>query len=136
MEIIIVYENKFLRELKNNKLKHSEEMAGYILKDEKLLKKTVFLIGNLMFMQKSVYAATTGTDIAVNGINKAGGTLLTLVQNFGYWGCILCCALEVLKDLMAQNTRDIGKTIGKYAVAFGTFYFLPWVFDIIKSCFN
>lgn len=135
MEIVIIYENKLLRELKNNKLKHSEEMASYILKDKKLLKKTVFLMGSLMFMQKNIYAATN-TDVAVNGINKAGGTLLTLVQSFGYWGCILCCALEVLKDLMAQNTRDIGKTIGKYAVAFGTFYFLPWVFDIIKSCFN
>ena len=134
MEIVIFYENKHLRKVKSNKIKHAEEMAGYILNNEDLLKKTVFLMGNLMFAESMVYA--NPVDTAVNGINVAGSTLLKLVQSFGYWGCILGCALEILKDLMAQNTRDIGKIIGKYAVAFGTFYFLPWVFDIVKTCFG
>ena len=135
MEIIGFYESRFIRNLKKNKYQYSEEFAVSILKDKKLLRKTVIVIGSLMFIQTNAYA-TGDISVAVDGINKAGSTLLTLVQNFGYWGCLLCCALEVLKDLMAQNTRDIGKTIGKYAVAFGTFYFLPWIFDVIKVCFG
>ena len=135
MEIIGFYESKMIRNLKDNKYQYAEEFAGAISKNKRLLKKTVIVIGNLMFIQTNAYAAGD-ISVAVDGINKAGSTLLTLVQNFGYWGCILCCALEVLKDLMAQNTRDIGKTIGKYGVAFGTFYFLPWIFDVIKVCFG
>lgn len=129
MYISVIYENRFLRELKYNKVLYSEKFAKEILKDEDLTKKTVFLLGNLLMLEKIVYAANPSID-------KAGGILLGLVQNFGYWVCLIMCALEVIRTLLQGDTKSIGKVVAKYVVGFGTFYFLPWLFNIIRDCFN
>lgn len=128
MYISVIYESRFLRNIKKNKIKYSEEFAKEILKDEELTKKTVFILGNLLMLEKVVYANPS--------IDKAGGILLGLVQNFGYWVCLIMCAVEVIRTLMQGDTKSIGKVVAKYVTGFATFYFLPWLFDIIKTCFK
>lgn len=127
MHVSIIYENRFIRELKNNKIKYSEEFAKEILKDPQLTKKTVFVLGNLLMLERVVYAS---------GIDKAGNVLLGLARDLGYYICLLMCIMEIIKSLMQGDTKSIGKIIMKYIIAFGAFYMLPWLFNIIKDSFK
>jgi len=99
------------------------------IKDYKKLK-------DFAVMMNICFVCCSGIVMADPKIDKAGNTILALCRNLGYWLCIIMCTLEVLRNLMQGDTRGIARIISKYAMGFGTLYFLPWLFDLIKSIFN
>lgn len=104
------------------------EALAYKINKNKYLKGLVtFVLANMFYIKKA-YAG-------VDKINKAGGILLNVVRTFGYWICIIMCVLEIIRSLMQGDTKSISKIIIKYAIGFGSFYFLPWIFEIIKDVF-
>lgn len=79
----------------------------------------------------SSFALAPGTE----AINVAGEKILGLIRDVGYWVAIILCSKDVLKHLMRGRMESIGSIIAIYGLSFGVLYFLPWLFDLIKSIF-
>ena len=77
------------------------------------------------------FALTPGTE----AINIAGEKILSLIRDVGYWIAIILCSKDVLKHLMRGHLESVGSVIAIYGLSFGVLYFLPWLFDLIKSIF-
>ena len=68
-------------------------------------------------------------------IDKAGQKILNLIRRVGYWIAIILCSKDVLKQCMRGHMESVGSIIAMYGLSFGVLYFLPWLFDLIKSIF-
>ncbi|MBP3931831.1 MAG: hypothetical protein J6D47_19965 [Peptostreptococcaceae bacterium] len=79
----------------------------------------------------SSFALTPG----VAAIDIAGKKILDLIRRVGYWIAIILCSKDVLKHCMRGHMESIGSVIAMYGLSFGVLYFLPWLFDLIKSIF-
>lgn len=77
------------------------------------------------------FALTSG----VQAIDAAGQKILDLIRRVGYWIAIILCSKDVLKHCMRGHVESIGSVIAMYGLSFGVLYFLPWLFDLIKSIF-
>ena len=134
MEVVFFYYNdkNFMNNLKRNKELYGEEFAKVVNSDKKLKAMATFVIANGLMIQKA-FAETT--DV-LNKIDVAGSTFLNIIQGFGYWACLIMCAIEIIRSLMQGDTKSIGKSVFKYILGFATFYFLPWLFNIIKAIFQ
>ena len=71
----------------------------------------------------------------VAAIDAAGQKILDLIRRVGYWIAIILCSKDVLKHCMRGHVESIGSVIALYGMSFGVLYFLPWLFDLIKSIF-
>lgn len=109
-----------------------ETLATKILKDGRLIK--VFVMGiALINMSNKVYADTT----QVTGkIDEAGTMFLDVVQTIARWTCLVMCLVEITKSIMNGSTKDIGKIMFKYLLAFATTFLMPFAFDMIESIFQ
>lgn len=126
MEIMTL--NEFLDNKRAKDNGELEYLAYKINKDRYLRGLTTFVLANVLYI-RNAYAS-------IDKINKAGGNLLGVVRTFGYWVCLIMCVLEIIRTLMQGDTKSIGKIIVKYCIGFGSFYFLPWIFDLIKESFS
>lgn len=77
------------------------------------------------------FALTPG----VQAIDAAGQKILDLIRRVGYWIAIILCSKDVLKHCMRGHVESIGSVIAMYGLSFRVLYFLPWLFDLIKSIF-
>lgn len=75
------------------------------------------------------------TDPGLAAIDAAGQKILGLIRRVGYWIAIILCSKDVLKHCMRGHVESIGSVIAMYGLSFGVLYFLPWLFDLIKSIF-
>ena len=107
-----------------------ESIAKEIKKYKRMERAFVVAIGSIMHCSKVAAAVNTSK------IDVAGSTLLTVVRSFGYWICLIMCILEIIRSLMQGDTKSVSKIIVKYIMGFGAFYFLPWLFDIVKDVFK
>lgn len=108
-----------------------KEIEIYISKDKQIEKVFVFMLGSLMYCQNIM-----AKNADLSKVNEAGGVLLNIIQTFGYWICIGLCILDLLKQLLDGKTKNTGKIISRYIIAFSAAYVIPWLFDIIKSIFQ
>lgn len=132
MQLVVMYHNNFLQELKNKiAYKDLSQLARYINKNEKLETKTIFVLANLMYCKK----ALANTAVSTAKINKAGNTILGICRTIGYWACLIMCIVDIIKALMQGDTKSIAKIMMKYALAFAALYFFPWILDLIKEIF-
>ena len=113
----ISYLDKAIDHLKRNKRKY------------RLLVTVIALTINLSTV--SSFALTPG----VASIDVAGQKILDLIRRVGYWIAIILCSKDVLKHCMRGHVESIGSVIALYGMSFGVLYFLPWLFDLIKSIF-
>lgn len=105
-----------------------EDLAETINKNRYIKGLATFVLANMMYVK----TALANPD----KVAKAGGAILNIVRSFGYWICLIMCIVEIIKSLMQGDTKSISKIIAKYAIGFGSFYFLPWFFDLIKEMFS
>lgn len=71
----------------------------------------------------------------LGAIDAAGTKILELVRRVGYWIGIILCSKDVLKHISRGHTESIGAVVAMYGMGYGVLYFLPWLFDLIKSIF-
>ena len=71
----------------------------------------------------------------LGAIDAAGTKILELVRRVGYWIGIILCSKDVLKHISRGHTESIGAVVAVYGMGYGVLYFLPWLFDLIKSIF-
>ena len=74
-------------------------------------------------------------DTGLKAIDVAGQKILNLIRRVGYWIAIILCSKDVLKQCMRGHMESVGSIIAMYGLSFGVLYFLPWLFDLIKSIF-
>lgn len=98
-------------------------------KDKKIRVLVVFVLAGILTLNTVVVACAVDTG----KIDTMGRTLLTIVQSIGYWFCIIMAAKEILTSLMQNQAKEVGGIILKHVLAFGGFFALPWIFDLIKE---
>jgi hypothetical protein len=100
--------------------------------------KILFTLGLALILhyQEALAKPAAKTVEALNKVDTAGATLLAIVRKIGYWICIIMCIIEILRCLGNGNTKEIGKVIVKYLIAFGACYLLPFLFDLIAAIFG
>lgn len=107
-------------------------IIGKLTRSNALKRTMIFSLASYLSFQEAVYAA--GEDI--QKLNSAGNKLLNIFRYFGKFICLFFCFAEIIKSLAEGDVKSIGKIILKYSIAFSSFYFLPWLFEIIRSCFE
>lgn len=116
-----------------------EYIAKKIMADPRLKKMSAFLLGSILYLNNAVTkvnASAPSVEAFDQKINEAGTLFVGIIQSFGYWMCIIMCAVEILKALFQGDTRSISKIIIKYLLAFSSVYAIPWIFDLIKALFS
>lgn len=86
--------------------------------------------------QINIYASELNTDKALSKLDVAGFEMLKVGQRIGYWVCIVMAIMEIIKSVKDGNANAFWGIIIKYAMAFGSLYMLPWVFDLIAGIFG
>lgn len=108
-----------------------EEFAKKINADTKLKKTTIFVLGSLMYCKTALAAADP-----LNKINRAGSMMLGISRTIGYWLILVVCICEIIKSLMAGDTKSISKILMKNLLAFASLYLFPWMMDLVKGIFS
>ncbi|MBZ9688399.1 hypothetical protein G9F72_018885 [Clostridium estertheticum] len=135
MEILVINNNRTTMnwEYKSPSRKHAEcleEFAKKINSDTKLKKMTIFVLGSLLYC-KTTLAVVNPLD----KVNKAGNMMLGISRTIGYWLILIVCICEIIKSLMAGDTKSISKIIMKNLLAFASLYLFPWLMDLVKGIF-
>lgn len=89
----------------------------------------VFMIASGFLVINTARALAVDTS----KIDNLGSTILGLIRTCGYWFCLILATKEIITSLMEGNTKKIGNIVVHYLAAFGAFYALPWLFDLIKD---
>ena len=119
--------------MNNEFIKMLDKSIEHIKKNKKKYMTLVILIALTVNLSTvSAFAAAPGTA----AIDAAGQKILDLVRKVGYWIGVILCSKDVLKHCMRGHMDSIGGVIAMYGMSFGALYFLPWLFDIIKSIFG
>lgn len=95
--------------------------------------KTVVLIAiasALIFLKSDLALATT---LDTSKVDNLGTIILSLIRTCGYWFCLALASKEIITQMINGTTKEIGSIIVKYLTAFGAFYALPWIMDLIKD---
>lgn len=92
----------------------------------------VFIIASGLLVFNSTNALAVGS-IDTSKIDLLGSTVLGLIRTCGYWFCIILATKDIIGELMRGTTKQIGSIVVKYLTAFGAFYALPWIFDLIAD---
>ena len=91
----------------------------------------IFIIASGLLILPSATAMAGNID--TSKIDVLGSTILGLVRTCGYWFCIILATKDIVGALMEGSSKHIGSIIVKYITAFGAFYALPWIFDLIAD---
>ncbi|MEG1411629.1 MAG: hypothetical protein RSD36_17470 [Terrisporobacter sp.] len=114
----------------NEFVNYIDEAIGHIKSNKKKYIVLVLLIAlTVDFSTINAFAVDTST------IDKAGNEILDLMRKVGYWVTLILCSKDVIKHSMRGHLDSIGTVITLHGIAFGTLYFLPWLFDLIKGLF-
>ena len=118
--------------LNREEVSYLDKVIDHIKRNKKKYMLLVTIIALTIDLSKfSSFALTPG----VEAIDAAGQKILDLIRRVGYWIAIILCSKDVLKHCMRGHVESIGSVIAMYGLSFGVLYFLPWLFDLIKSIF-
>jgi hypothetical protein len=118
--------------LNREDVSYLDKLIDHIKRNKKKYMLLVTIIALTIDLSKfSSFALTPG----VEAIDAAGQKILDLIRRVGYWIAIILCSKDVLKHSMRCHIESIGSVIAMYGLSFGVLYFLPWLFDLIKSIF-
>ena len=90
----------------------------------------IVIASGLIVLNSELALATT---IDTSKVDNLGSTVLSLIRTCGYWFCLALASKEIITQMINGTTKEIGSIIVKYLTAFGAFYALPWIMDLIKD---
>ena len=124
--------SEFLNKDEISDISFLDKAIEHIKRNKKKYMLLVTIIALTIDLSKfSSFALAPG----VAAIDAAGQKILDLIRRVGYWIAIILCSKDVLKHCMRGHVESIGSVIALYGMSFGVLYFLPWLFDLIKSIF-
>jgi hypothetical protein len=114
-----------------------EHIAKKILSNPRAKQLFGFVAGSLLFIKDTVVKAATEPSLkGLDKVDTAGGVILSVMRRIGYWVLLVMCILEVLKCVANGDTKEIGKIIMKYLLAFMVLFLIPWAFDLVIGIFS
>ncbi|MGV3076425.1 hypothetical protein ACEE21_15205 [Clostridium baratii] len=164
MEISLILDNRTVREydLSYNGFKNSFRelmtLDGFVRSfekgefDRKELRKVNNWIRNVEINNKPLYRTLVFTVALINysvvafaepnvqatfsKIDKLGYAGLSILKKIGFWLCLICCFVEILKSFINSDARDVWKIFFKYITIYLVLHFLPYAFQLISSAFE
>lgn len=120
------------KESRLQELNKLDKFIGHLKRNKSKYMLAVLLIAlSVDFSTISAFADT----VDLSSLDKVGNTFLDLIRKVGYWVALLLCSKDVIKHCMRGHMESIGTIIALWSMAFGTLYFLPWIFNLIKTIF-
>lgn len=126
--------NKDFSIRKDFSLRREDEIAKYILKNNRLKKCAIFVIFGINY--------TTNVFASVNDpfsrLDTGGYALVGLIQRLGFWICLLGCLLEILLAVLKEGkgrSALLPITL-KWLLTFLSFYIIPEIFVKTKNFFE
>ena len=123
--------SEFVEFLNTKDMKKVDREVGIMLKKSTHKKILVTVTACLLHCTK----AFADISQATAKMNEVGSTIFGLCQTASYWLCLISCGLEIAKCISTGDSKSVSKVIPKYIIGFAGIYFLPWIFDLIKSIF-
>ncbi|QAA31263.1 hypothetical protein [Clostridium manihotivorum] len=120
---------EFLNYLRSKESIELEKKAKILYRHKQYRRVAVFTIAILM--ECSVNALAAG-----NPFDSVGSRFWFYVKSFAKWACLICAGIDIIKSLNAGDSKNIGKVIFKYIVAYAAFSILPWFFKEIDTAFS
>lgn len=130
----------FVRSLDNHEFDRREmrKVDKWLKKIEKnnspLYKTIVFTVALLNYSVKAF--ADSNVQDTMSKIDKLGYTALTMLKKIGFWLCVICCFVEILKSFLNSDARDVWKIFFKYITIYLVLHFLPYAFQLISGIFE
>jgi hypothetical protein len=111
-----------------------DKVIGHIKRNKKLYMKLVMVVA-IMFLSGYISPAHAMIDVetANEKINLIGRELWKLIQTLGYWTTLLITAKKCLTDAISGNSQAVGNTVMKGVMIMAIMYYLPELFDLMKS---
>ncbi|MGL5718415.1 MAG: hypothetical protein ACRCX2_35755 [Paraclostridium sp.] len=131
IEIRRSYEYQIRKEMNN-----IENMLNHLKKHKRLYFKLVMIVAMMLMSGyiNPVHAATLiNVNEAINKIDTLGNQLLRLMQSIAYWTMIVMTGKECLTEAINGNKHGVGNALVKGVMVMAVIYFLPDLFDMMKS---
>lgn len=111
-----------------------DKMIGHLKRNKNKYRLAVTLIALTVNLSGVNVLALTESAASIS-VDRAGWQILNLMRSVGYWVCIILCTKDVILKSMKGHMNSVGTVVASYGIAFGTLYFLPWLFDLIQQIF-
>lgn len=116
-----------------NELRAINKWVGNIkVRNKKLYKSLVFCIACINI--STVVLADTG-EVFIK-IEKVGELILSVLKKVGFWFCLICCFVEILKSFVNSSNKDVWKVFFKYISIYLILNALPFIFKLIAEIFD
>ena len=127
------------KEFRNLELKKEinrvENLLNHIKKNKSLYRKLVLIVC-MMLMSGYLHpisAYMIDVNDAINKLNKLGNQLWKLVSTIGYWVTLLTTAKKCIAQAINGDKKGVGGEVTKGLMIMAVIYFLPELFDMMKS---
>lgn len=116
-----------------NRTDNLEHKLSVIKRNKKFYFNLIILVA-IGFISQDIMCEALG-DTNINAIDTLGNKMLVVVRTVGYWYAVIMCSVDSIKASLAGSANTISSIVFKYSLLFATFYFVPTIFDLIKSAF-
>lgn len=122
------------KELSRTECRNLDRWIRGIEKNNKRLYR--ILVFTVAFLGYSVKAYAKDIATATGKIDKLGFLTLGVLKKVGFWLCIFCCFVEILKSFLNSDARDVWKIFFKYITIYLVLHSLPHAFQLISNVFD
>ena len=138
MEIIAKKSSWTFEEFLQKKDSKDYSLIDKALDNEKFNKFATVTLASALFLEKHTQPvlAADKTAKALAKIDSVGLTFLHLFQKLGYWTCLIMAIIQIIKTVLSGDKNALGEIIIKFLIAFSSFYFMPYIFDLVKDIFG
>lgn len=109
-------------------------MKIYYIRPNCTKENNEFMHKTYLFMLTCMYGIRTNAS-TLDKMDKTCEEALMVGQRIGYWICVFMCIYEIIKKVKDGDTGAIWGIIIKYAIAYGAFFIVRFVLDMIGEWF-
>lgn len=114
-------------------IKILDNLLNHIKKNKRLYFKLVTIVAMMLLSGYINPIFATNVDQAIAKINSFGEQMLSLVRAVASWTVLLSTSVNCIKKALTGERRDIGGEVTKGIMIMAVIYFLPELFDMMKS---
>lgn len=123
------------REFDRKELRKLDKWLKNVEKKNKPLYRT--MVFTVALLNYSVVAfADANVQATMSKIDKLGYMALNMLKKIGFWLCVICCFVEILRSFLNSDARDVWKIFFKYITIYLVLHFLPYAFQLISGIFE
>lgn len=112
-----------------------DNILNHIKKNKRLYLKLVITLAIVImggYINPSLCFAADVNN-AIDKINSLGKELWKLITVIGYWVVLVVTAKGCIQEALNGNNRNVGAIVTKGVMIMAIIYFLPELFDMMKS---